>query len=289
VTDAQYGYSIATLRKGKETYTNVIDMRGEVVNPYNWENKDPRYVDGVAVVRSENDRYSLIDVMGNVLGGNWINIERSYHGVSVVKSKVDFLTKYGLINNVGQVILEPCMEDIDSFYEGYAYFRKDGDYGYLDAKGNIISEAQWDFAWWFENGYAKVEKNDVRGLINTGGELALPTAYDDVEYAADDVALVSTGNKWGAVDMNTGVQVSCVYDKIYYLGEGLVKGLKVDSWGEKTFEIVRIATGENIGGSGWEKVSNAFDGMILAEKDKQNYLVDCQTGSVEPMQPISLK
>lgn len=234
ISDVESGYAIATLRNSGKMYTNVIDTQGNVVNPYNWSNTTPEFIGGAAAVRNEQDRWDLIDAKGNVLSGGWLSIKRTDYGVSVVEGRGSIgmellISKFGLIDNAGKVVLEPCMDKIEFSSEGYASYRKGHEQGYMDAWGNIISESQ----------------------VN-----------------------------WSS-SSNTSSKGYSGYEELVYLGEGFVKGTKVDAWGEKSYEIVNTATGETIGGSGLEEISNVFNGKILVKKDKQYHLLDCQTGATE--------
>lgn len=231
ISDVESGYAIATLRNSGKLYTNVIDMQGNVINPYKWSYTTPEFIDGAAAVRNEQDRWDLIDAKGNVLSGGWLSIKRTDYGVSVVEGRGTtgmevLISRYGLIDNAGNVVLEPCMDEIEFFSEGYATFRKGREQGYMDPQGNIISAPR------------------------VSGDTTLIRGYGGYEEVVD-------------------------------LGEGFIKGMKVDAWGEKSYEIVNTATGETIGGSGLQEISNVFNGKILVKKDKQYYLLDCQTGTTE--------
>lgn len=276
-----YGCAIATLKKDREVYTNVIDMHGNVVNPYPWKNTDPRFVDGVAVVQGADKKAYLINYRGDVLTDpGWSSISLSYHGAAVIKGRADFRDAYGLMSSSGQVILPPTYDKLGDIIEGIAVFRKEFDYGYIDCHGNVISPAQWDYADEFEGGFAVVQQDKKKGVIDATGIVVLHPGYEEVTYAAGSVFLTQLGGKWAAVDVLTGQGVPARYDQIAYIGEGLVSGLLVDSWGDKTWEVARIGTGAQVGGTGWTSVSNVFMGKALLEKGEQFFLLNTANGEV---------
>lgn len=290
LSDPLSGYAIASIRRDHETYTNVIDMSGNVVNDYPWSDNTPTFINGAAQVYSDKLKLSyLINPRGDILSGGWASISRSRDGVSVVGKRVDFSDRYGLIDDAGRVILEPCMRKIGDFSDGYAAFYGDNGYGFLDVNGHTVIRNQWDYAFAFEEGYAEVNKGDYNGLIDTKGQLVLATAYDYIYRAGDSVYLFKKGEKWGAIHLAINKKLPCEYDDLNYLGEGFFEGEKLDAWGEKSREIIDISTGQKFSSPGWIDVSNAFGGKILIKSDEQFILLDCQTGQQEALaQPIRI-
>lgn len=63
---------------------------------------------------------------------------------------------WGLINDLGTVILPPQFEQLYSFSNGYAPYQKDDLWGFIDREGRRVTSNIFGLAWPFENGMARV-------------------------------------------------------------------------------------------------------------------------------------
>jgi hypothetical protein len=64
--------------------------------------------------------------------------------------------KWGLINDLGAVILPPQFEQLYSFSDGFAPYQKDDLWGFIDREGRRVTSNIFGLAWPFENGMARV-------------------------------------------------------------------------------------------------------------------------------------
>ncbi len=69
--------------------------------------------------------------------------------------------KYGYIDTLGQVIIEPQLEDAGPFNHGLALVKKGGKWGYINKQGKWVIKPTYQYATNFRDGYA---------TVNVGGQ-----------------------------------------------------------------------------------------------------------------------
>ena len=121
----------------------------------------------------EKFKESVDEIFGN-------KIEFSFEYKKLYPIKKDGL--YGVANEEGEWIIEPIL-DFDNIYDfenGVARVRKNSKYGLINDKGEIILELNFDKIYSFKNGIAKIKKNEKYGLINNKGKIILLPEADKI-------------------------------------------------------------------------------------------------------------
>ena len=87
--------------------------------------------------------------------------------------------KWGYINEYGQWVVSPTLEDARAFSEdGLSRFKENGRWGYRDARGHIAIAAQFEDAHAFACGLATVQLDNKRwGFIDLTGKLAFDNTF----------------------------------------------------------------------------------------------------------------
>lgn len=97
--------------------------------------------------------------------------------------------KYGFIDTLGNVVIEPQFENAYQFSEGLACAKKDGKFGYVDTTGNFVIPAMFKGSDHFKGGFAKVwidNGKEVKvGVIDQKGKWVLKPKYDIVTHQND--------------------------------------------------------------------------------------------------------
>ena len=81
--------------------------------------------------------------------------------------------KCGLLDCLGNIVVEPISDDVVSFYEGLAIIKQDKKFGYIDSLGKIAIPVIYDDAKAFNFGKAEVQLNGETFYINRKGEALL--------------------------------------------------------------------------------------------------------------------
>ncbi len=174
----------------------------------------------------------LISVEGEVI---YEGVETDIHeGLSKFRrTDEQGVTRFGLVNESGAVIIQPEWEEIGIPAEGKIPVRRDGKWGYIDFQGNKLVDFVWDFAAPYSGGFARV------ALLPEGE--TLPTSYvysgytPDFDYTYineqgeaisetllfkgardfhDGRAAVCVNELWGFIDAGGTQIVPCAYKSV---------------------------------------------------------------------------
>jgi hypothetical protein len=105
-------------------------------------------------------------------------------------------SKYGFIDQTGQMVIPPRFTEATTFAEGLAAVKINGMWGYLDRTGKLVIPAQFSSAWEFSQGIARVGDEQAFGYINkTGQYIAKPQFGIASQDFAEGVALVEVPSK----------------------------------------------------------------------------------------------
>lgn len=136
------------------------------------------FSNGRAFVRQDNGDYILIDRNFKRVGtGSYNSIlnDRFQDGYAIVEAKYE----YGIIDTMGNFVVQPQYEEIDraGIVNGYFFFSEEKDdtarYGVSDLKGNVVIKAimsEFDRNG-FVNGLLKAVINDKLTYINKKGAI----------------------------------------------------------------------------------------------------------------------
>jgi hypothetical protein len=185
--DGKYGYLDVT---GNRVIEPELDFADDFSN-------------GRAIV-SRNDRYGLIDKTGKFIVPNeyefFYDLDGGYYQTK------DASGKAGVVDSMGNVILEPVYDEVFHLQKPYFTVEKDGLNGCYTLKGKEIYPPLSSRGVYFYNGKCTVVKENKYGVIDSTGKAIIPTKYDSIGMFFKGIASVLIGNKFGAVD-STGKEI----------------------------------------------------------------------------------
>ena len=125
------------------------------------------------------------------------------------------------VTKVGKLDLE--LEAIDSFSENLARIKIDSKYGYIDKLGNIVIEPQYSSAGKFSEGLSAVCTGDGYnqkkcGYIDKNGKTVIDFKYDDAEEFSFGYGVVKSGTKDIVIDKNSNEILNFTHSYIYNFG-----------------------------------------------------------------------
>lgn len=103
---------------------------------------------------------------------------------------------YIVIDDKGNPITEPNIQDGTSFYNGISAIKKDNKWGFIDLKGNMIVDFQYDYAYNFTDNTAAVSKDGKWGYINKDGSIYKDFVFDAARSFYKSKAWVKLNGKW---------------------------------------------------------------------------------------------
>ncbi len=260
----QYGLAIVRYGNDRIRY-GVINIQGEKITRTDFVQIGP-FREGLAMVK-DKDSYGFINLLGDlVVPCIYSKASDFSEGRAAVYYKgdcgyinqtgekvVDFefsrcqdyaegkaivyrgMRKAGLIDDMGNFILEPSVDRLLEFkegrglvrdekyrfyyiteqanlYDGYyqrasefkhgvAVVKMDGKWGIINQRGIEVIPPKYDKIESFKNGYAKVRIEGFSGLTNLKGELIAKPDYELISYAGDGLFRAEQGDKVGYFDM----------------------------------------------------------------------------------------
>ena len=104
---------------------------------------------------------------------------------------VTVYNNFGIMDEEGNVVVEPVYQEIFGFKEGRSLFKKDGKYGFFDESFNVVIEPVYRSAASFSDGLALVtDENYAYGFIDKDGNTVIPHTLDYARSFENGVAVV---------------------------------------------------------------------------------------------------
>lgn len=187
--------------------------------------------------------------------------------------------KYGLVNKVGEFVVEPIYDYIDNFHDGMcAFFIQDlGEtvkIGYFNTKGEVAIEpfpadlalnSGYSYDYNFYNGIAmyRQPKTYKYGYINKNGEFIIEPVYDWAEPFKGNLAPVTKGDKFGYINTSGTLVLPYKYVFADAFSDGLAAVFNGTTWGyidETGNYVIPSQFGSYEGHDGEEIANPFFDG-----------------------------
>ena len=115
--------------------------------------------------------------------------------------------RYGWVDRLGRVVIEPRFAYADRFSEGLAIAaEKKGRFGYVDRDGQFAIPAEYCGAARFRENLARVEIGRTKsrlgrfGLIDRLGNIVVPVAFEDASWFSGGLCAVRVDGKWGYIN-----------------------------------------------------------------------------------------
>ena len=185
-----------------------IDKSGEYkIEPaFDWRaNQHTFFSDGVAIVKRYGPHYyGILDHKGNFLENK--RFEYAGKNVEYFRKGEDGIVfkqrrKYGLIDKMANIIVEPIYESIIDFNEKYLIVKLDGQKRLINrADGKTVEYPNVEFKSWFIDGLALVYYNNHFGFIDITGQFIIEPTFTNAHDFSDGVAQVEIDGKWGLIN-----------------------------------------------------------------------------------------
>lgn len=179
-------------------YWGFINKEGGLIIETKYQ-KVTDFNDGYALVMNTLGVY-VIDKNGKETK---INYEKSsINGIKHFSEGLAIIyvgTKFGFVNENGDVIVEPEYLSVGYYRDGLCWVRMtDGKIGYINKTGTVVIPPVFYAASEFDNGFARIKTKDGWGYINTKGELIpIDKSIEVFNEVEDGTALVRNEYKWG--------------------------------------------------------------------------------------------
>lgn len=151
--------------------------------------------------------------------------------------------KWGFIDKIGKIVIQPTFENVQAFSEGMAAVKLNGKWHFIDKKGATVIHSnsyeidpEFTLKGYFNEGPVRIKKDGKYGFIDRKGTIVIQPIYDFAGYFSEGLASVMIEGKWGFIDKK-GTMV--IQPKFSSLGppefkEGLAR-IKIESEGDSGF------------------------------------------------------
>ena len=184
------------------------------------------FSEGMVAVRT-GGKWGFIDTLGNLV------VEPKFDETKIFnegRAPVRIKNKWGFINVNGEVVIPLEYSDVDLFGEGLAPVKKWLNYSYIDTIGNKVIDDIYIYASKFYEGLAFVNHLGSVSYINKFGKVVIGS-YDHGLMFGEGFAAVSSGDKWGFIDKRGELVIDMKFDDARYFSEGLAVASRKDADG----------------------------------------------------------
>ena len=130
--------------------------------------------------------------------------------------------KWGYMDTLGQLRIDPMFDDVGFFSEGLANVNKDGRWGFIDHAGNYVIEPIYKAAWAFNGGMARV--SPFKGhdqYITPSGKIMSSEKWAAADNFSEGLAKVKVGNTFGYIDTTGHLVLPAIYSRAWSFKHGL--------------------------------------------------------------------
>lgn len=185
--------------------------------------------EGLAVISLDGERYGYIDLVGNIVIEPQFTYAESFgEGLAPVRLGEE----YGFIDRTGRFVIPPQFEAAEPFREGRAQVVVRGKTGYINHSGEMVIEPAFDYGGDFSNGRALVALDSKLGYIDEAGnlEVDLPNMTRGDDFA-EGLAPVMLDGQYGYIDLQGNLVIPPQFSYAGRFSNGLAAFETAGSWG----------------------------------------------------------
>lgn len=217
-------------KRGKYGYVNSLNNDTLLPAIYDIANKIKGPLAKIGLNRDGHLRYGMINDRGQVL------IEPTLDTLFALNErpiKIGFKGKQGFVNADGSEVIPAIYDEIFRWYDGLAKFRQNRLIGYLGTDFQVAIPAIYKQGHNFHEGVAMVKKGALWAPINTEGKFLFPPTYANAREHNEGVCMVQlpTTKKWGGIDLQNNEVIPFIYTNAKKFSENRVCVLFNKGWG----------------------------------------------------------
>lgn len=109
--------------------------------------------------------------------------------------------KWGYLNDLGEWVVPPTLDDAKTFSEGIARFCENNLWGFINLRGEKITPAIYPNATAFRHGFARVQENGLWGVVNDRGEKAIAAQFhNSTNFCKGFASVEIKPNEWKIIN-----------------------------------------------------------------------------------------
>jgi len=182
-----------------------------------------QYFEDEAQLTCEGCEWGYLDKAGDInISPNYEYASDFRNEVGIVRKN----NKWGVINAKDELVLE-CKYDAISFLENtneriLKVTTNSEKYGIIDTLGQVLVDLQYDEIGHFSEGRLAVRRNGLWGFVNQYGQEIIPCRFRTVNPFQEGLATVKLSSTWGVIDKQGDKVIDFKFSKIGNFVNGLV-------------------------------------------------------------------
>ena len=170
-------------------------------------------------VTEKDNKYGLVDNIGTVI------LDNNYEDIKPLSNQYEdgFIAeneegKYSLISYGKQEILEPIYDEIKQTNgdDNYYIVKEGNDIEVVDNNKEKYLVGKYDDIISINNGNAIVKEGNNFGVVNIDGTEIIEPTYESISYATGNNYIVEANNKFGVINTDNQQLIDTKYDNIIY-------------------------------------------------------------------------
>lgn len=184
----------------KEAIVNMInEIRKSDDNNFSNLKEGIKWCDeNIDVVKENTQKLEKSNIPHSIFDYQTVRFFTNNHNKRYFALKQKDSGKWGLVNAWGSLIVPFIYDDLGCFVGGegdYIHMGFGGKYGLLDCLGNVAIEPISDNVILFFDGLARIEQNKKFGYIDSSGNIVIPVIYDEATRFLYGKAQVKLNNE----------------------------------------------------------------------------------------------
>jgi|GEM_PF-726503 len=261
VDDFSEGYCAASIA-GKLGYLN---RAGQIVIAFVYDEAE-KFNSGVAVVKKENN-YHVINKKNEILFTSTNEIGDFADSVAVIKVN----EKYGYINTLGKVVIEPVYDNAYDFKFGYAIVEKDGKSLVINKQTAITKGDDWIDR--FTSTIFKIQYDDEKIMLSNLRDVIIVNNLEYLDVLNNELAFFYKNDKMGYIDSLGTIAIEPIFDVV---DENKIANRFTDNYAIVTLKgknILINKAGKNVLTQNYQSIRKPSDGLIaVKKKNKWGYI-----------------
>jgi len=209
-------------------YPTCIDKSGET----KFQLKQAKYAfwfsEGLAMFQTSDSKFGFVDELGKVVVNPQFEFARPFNEgyAAVCQNK-----KWGFIDKTGKIIINPQFDGVMDFHNGKAAFHNGKQCGFVDNKGSYVINPQFDYTMSISEGMATIYSGKLFGYIGEDGKIMINPQFEEALSFKNNLALIKQSDKYGFINKEGKIEINPQFDEATtFLGDvAYVKS--AEKWG----------------------------------------------------------
>ncbi|MGZ4099837.1 MAG: WG repeat-containing protein [Bacteroidia bacterium] len=176
--------------------------------------------------------------------------------------------KWGLINEKGNIVVEPKYEYIENFENKWVVAEKPGKYFIIGSDQKQIGTEKYDgFYYGYCSPLRTFKKKDKWGFVDTAGKVVIPFEFDKLLFFTDGICLATKEGKKGFIDERGNFTSMDGYDDLFNNGAGYIRVGKKKKKGGFIFGLYDSNQKKMVLDISYSEISFVYNGLVKLKKE----------------------